>query len=270
MLVLKSWSTVVGKTLAKRLNALSGRFVRALFGQVSGRRQTLLSALVVAAAFWCLALFGLLAPMTAGRTLALIGVPGWLAPAIGFALGLLVPLAVGLALPAGERRSVGPEPLVHGVLRGFPVTLGLAGALVIMLVAAPVTYLARLLRRHAVAADASPQLARLANRSWWRSIRARWLAWLAGDALRARGQDDGDDSGDDVAIAEPDGASGWSQKTEPNANTPPVERGTTGGRRVSSQELFDRIMREIASSPARRVDRQSQLRSQLARHEPPG
>src|SRR5581483_9332815 len=167
-------------------------------------------------------------------------------------------------LPAREARSAGPEQLVHGVLRGFPVTLGLAGALVIMSVAAPVTYLAGLLRRHAAAANASPHVARLASRSWWRSIRVRWLAWLAGDALRARGPD----GGDDVTVAEPDGASAWSQKTEPSASTPPLERGTAGGRRVSSQELFDQIMREIASSPERRVDRQSQLRSQLARHEP--
>jgi hypothetical protein len=254
--------------------------VRALFGQPSAGGQTFLSMLVAAAAFWCLALFGLLAPMTAGRMLALIGLPAWLAPASCFALGLLVPLAVGLALPAGENRSAGPETLAHGVLRGFPVTLGLAGALVIMLVAVPITYLATLLRRHAVAAEAWPETARLANPGWWQSLRVRWLGSLAADALRAWGQDtlvsdDGDGGGDDLTVADddltvadPGGASGWSPRTEPGTNRPPMDRIANVGRRVSSQELFDRIMREIASSPARSVDRLGRPRNDLTRHGP--
>src|SRR5678815_3789554 len=116
------------------------------------------------------------------------------------------------------------EPPVRGALRGFA-----------RLLAFPATYFAVTSRR--------------------------WLRRLAGHAQAAWQASAMDGDGGDVTIVDP--APAWRTQVDPSANTAMFGRTTTPASRVSSQELFEQIMREIASSSAQLDDRTRRLRASL-------
>jgi hypothetical protein len=141
MVLLQGLLNALRGSAGKILEAIFGWAVLALFGNVSPKERTFLTVVVAAAAVWPLLLVGLIVPKLGALVLAFVplphSVPSWVVRAVWAALVLAVPILVGLAV-ASNSRSLGHEPFVKRLLRGFPITLGLATAIVMLLVVVPI------------------------------------------------------------------------------------------------------------------------------------
>ena len=130
------------KSAGKILNAIFGWSVRALFGRTSSTEETFLSGLVGAAVAWPLLLAGLIAPKLAALLLAFVPIPhwipSWVVRLVWLGLALLVPLAMGIAVTARGSATLAKEPVLKRLMRGFPITVGLAAAFLIMFVSVPI------------------------------------------------------------------------------------------------------------------------------------
>jgi hypothetical protein len=210
MAILQALLTLIGRSAGKVLNAIFGWAVRALFGQTSSRQQTFLSAIVAAAVAWPILLLGLAAPKVAALLLAFVpiprSIPAWAIRLVWLGLAILVPLAVGLAMAAKAPPQTPPESSIKRMARGFPITVGLAAAFLIMFVSVPVMRFAALVRRlesadiplvtdgdgyRRVAETISDVLLRhgfplrSAQPGWWVLAPTRILTWFGGEAFRA-------------------------------------------------------------------------------------
>jgi hypothetical protein len=214
MALLQALLALITKSAGKILNALFGWAVRALFGQTSAREQTFLSIVVAAAVAWPVLLVGIAAPKIAALLLAFVpiphAVPSWIVRIVWLGLALLIPFAVGISVaakaPPRDSKTSRKESRVLTVLRGFPITVGLAAAFVVMFLSVPVMRLAALLRRQKSADvplitkdSAYHQVAdticgvlnrhgfalRPASPGWWVAAPIRILTWLGGDAFRS-------------------------------------------------------------------------------------
>ena len=210
MAILQSLFLLITKSAGKILNAVFGWAVRALFGQSSERDQVFLTGLVGAAVAWPLLVAGVLLPKVAALVLALVPIPHWVPSwtirLLWLALSLAVPLALGLAVAAKGTAARASEPFWMRMLRGFPITLALAGAFLIMFVSVPVMRIAALLRKeksgdvplvtdaaayHQVAETTVKVLnqhgfdLRASQPGWWVSAPTRLLSLLGGDAFRS-------------------------------------------------------------------------------------
>lgn len=154
MAILQALISYLGKSAGKALNAIFGWAVMALFGTVSPKEQTLLSAVVAAAAVWPVLLLGVIVPKIALLVVAFVplgkSVPGVWLRIVWIALALLVPIVVGTVIAKRGSTEHMPEPGWKRLLRGFPVTLALACAFFLMLVIAPIQRIATVLRRREV------------------------------------------------------------------------------------------------------------------------
>jgi hypothetical protein len=152
MAILQALLALISRSAGQILNAVFGWAVRALFGQPSPKEQPLLTGLVAAAAAWPVLLLGVALPKVAALLLAFVpyhnSVPPFVVRLIWLTLAVVVPVVVGLVVaskaPPGSLR----EPFVMRVLRGWPITIGLAAAFVVMFVTVPALKVAALLRRH--------------------------------------------------------------------------------------------------------------------------
>jgi hypothetical protein len=148
--VLQALFALISRSAGKILNAVFGWAVRALFGHASETERTLLSGLVAAAAAWPFLLVGLVAPKIATLLLAFVPlpdwVPGWTVRLVWAALVLIVPCAVGIAVAMRGPPQVRRRPFWRRLVSGFPITLGLALAFIIMFVTVPVLRLVSLLK----------------------------------------------------------------------------------------------------------------------------
>jgi hypothetical protein len=125
---------------------------------------------------------------------------------------------------------------VGGVLGGFARMLARVRTLATRLLAFSAAYIAATSRR------------------WFRSLAADAKAALQPDAL--------DGVGDDVTVVDP--APAWrTAQVAPSVNAAAINQTKTRPSRVSSQVLFEQIMREIASSPVRLDNHTRKLRSML-------
>jgi hypothetical protein len=210
MAILQALLTLIGRSAGKLLNAIFGWAVRALFGQTSSREQTFLSAIVGAAVAWPVLLLGLAAPKIAALLLAFVPIPHWIPSwtirLVWLGLALLVPLAVGLAMARKAPPQTAPESPLKRMARGFPITVGLAAAFLIMFVSVPVMRFAALVRRlesadiplvtdgqgyQGVAERISAVLVRhgfalrRAEPGWWVVAPIKILTWFGGRAFRA-------------------------------------------------------------------------------------
>jgi hypothetical protein len=214
MALLQALLALIGKSAGKILNALFGWAVRALFGQTTAREQTFLSVVVAAAVAWPVLLVGIAAPKLAALLLAFVpiphAVPSWTVRIVWVALALLIPFAVGIAVatkaPPADTSDGRKESRLRTVLRGFPITVGLAAAFIVMFVSVPVMRLAAIVRRRKSAdiplitnesayhqvADALCDVLnrhgfalRPAAPGWWVAAPIRILTWLGGDAFRS-------------------------------------------------------------------------------------
>lgn len=197
------------KSAGKILNAIFGWAVRALFGRTTSAEETFLSGLVGAAVAWPLLLAGLIAPKLAALLLAFVPIPhwipSWVVRLVWLGLALLVPLAMGIAVTARGSATMAKEPVLKRLLRGFPITIGLAAAFLIMFVSVPIMRLGAVLRRkssadvplitqadeyHRAAAAIVETLQRhgfalqAAKAGWWVAAPTRLLGWFGGQAFR--------------------------------------------------------------------------------------
>jgi hypothetical protein len=210
MALLQALLALITKSAGKILNAIFGWAVCALFGQTSSREQTYLSVVVAAAVAWPLLLVGVAVPKLAALLVAFVPVPHWVPSwtvrVAWLSLAILVPLVVGIAVAAKAPPHGPKESPLKRVLRGFPITIGLAGAFLIMFISVPVMRLYAMARRLESAdvplvtdAEAYHEVAELICEvltrhgfalrrqppSWWVAAPTKILGWFGGDAFRA-------------------------------------------------------------------------------------
>jgi hypothetical protein len=210
MAIVQALLALIIRSAGRIVNALFGWAVRALFGQTSSREQTALSGVVALAVAWPILLLGLLVPSVAARLLAFMPGRAWLPPFAGrviwLALAIAVPTIVGAILASRSPPGSPAEPFARRVLRGFPITVGLAGAFLLMLLSLPIVRFAALVRQRKSAgvplitdAIAYRDVAgafrdvlerhglalQRAEPDWWVRAPLRVLLWFGGDAFRA-------------------------------------------------------------------------------------
>jgi Putative Actinobacterial Holin-X, holin superfamily III len=209
MAVLQAILALISKSAGKVLNAIFGWAVRALFGQTTAKDQTFLSVIVGAAVAWPILIVGVIAPKVAALLFAFVPiphwVPSWIIRAVWIGLAAIIPIVVGIAVAAKAPPPPKHEPVIKRILRGFPITIGLAAAFLIMFVSVPIMRVAALVRGrktadvplvtdaaayHQVAVTICEVLNRhgfdfhRAEPGWWVSAPTRMLLWFGGDAFR--------------------------------------------------------------------------------------
>ena len=141
MAILQALISLLTRSAGKILNAIFGWAVLALFGQTSPKEQTMLSAVVAAAAAWPLLVLGIAVPRVTLFAVSFVplskSVPSVWLRIVWIALALLVPFVVGSVIAARSPDSALPEPKWKKLLRGFQVTFALATAFLLMLIVAP-------------------------------------------------------------------------------------------------------------------------------------
>jgi hypothetical protein len=209
MALLQALLSFLGRSAGKILNAIFGWAVIALFGRTSPRQQTMLSALVGAAAAWPILLVGIAFPKLATFLVAFVPlsqrVPSWIVRLVWLGLALAVPLVVGTVVAAKEPPGSPRESTLKRLARGFPITVGIAGAFVLMFVTVPALRIISAVRGRRddhvpciTEGDAYDDVANEIDRileaqkiearrgepSWWLSGPATVLQKLGGKALR--------------------------------------------------------------------------------------
>jgi hypothetical protein len=210
MAVLQALLALLSKSAGKILNAIFGWAVRALFGRTTAKEQMFLSGLVGAAVAWPLLILGTALPKTGALMLAFVPiphwVPSWVVRIVWLGLAALVPFSLGLAIAAKAPPSAPRESFIKRLLRGFPITIGLAAAFIIMFVSVPIMRFWASVKKqvsadvpivtdtaayHEVAALALAVLnrhgfnLRPAQPGWWVRAPTRILSYFGGDAFRA-------------------------------------------------------------------------------------
>ena len=211
MAIIQALLALISRSLGRVLSAVFGWAVVALFGETSGPQKMWLSGLVAAAAAWPLLLVGIAAPKIAALVLAFVpvprSVPDWAVRVVWIALALAVPVAVGLAMAARRptRTAIAKTPApaaresrIVRTARGFPITIAVAAAFLIVFVTVPVLRIVSLIRRRidlnvplvtdvgsyeAVASEIARTLTRdgfevsRADPPWWMTAPSRILLW---------------------------------------------------------------------------------------------
>lgn len=154
MAILQALISYLSRSAGKALNAIFGWAVIALFGQTSPKEQTLLSAVVAAAAAWPILLLGVAVPKVALLIVAFVpvakSVPSAWLRLVWIALALLVPIVVGTVVAARGSQEHLPESRLKRLARGFPITLALAASFLLMMVVAPILRVVTVLKRREV------------------------------------------------------------------------------------------------------------------------
>ena len=209
MALLQALISFISRSAGKILNAIFGWAVVALFGRTSPKQHMVLTVLIAMAAFWPLLLVGVIAPRIASLVLAFApipeAVPSWTIRLVWIGLALSVPIIVGTVVAAKAPPGSPPESGLKRLARGFPITLGIAGAFLLMFITVPVLRIISILRgrkdehvpliteaeeydravedidalieRHGIVAHRSEP-------SWWLSGPSTVLRKLGGKALR--------------------------------------------------------------------------------------
>lgn len=199
---------MIGRSASTILNAIFGWAVVALFGRTSPKQQTLLSGIVGMAAFWPLLLIGVAFPKTATFLFAFVplsgDVPGWIFRIVWIGLAVAVPFIVGVVMASKSPPGTPTESTFKLMMRGYPITLGIACSFVFMFFSVPALQLASALRglkdEHVpciagstydlVAQDIDGILRRnglqvvRSKPAWWLSFPSGILRKLCGKALR--------------------------------------------------------------------------------------
>lgn len=154
MAILQALFRLIARSAGTALNAIFGWAVIALFGRTTAREQTILSALVAAAAAWPLLLVGVALPKVALLVIAFVplakSVPAFWLRIVWISLALLVPIVVGIVVAARGSDAHLPEPWWKRLMRGFPITIALACAFLLMMVVAPILKIATIARRREI------------------------------------------------------------------------------------------------------------------------
>ena len=202
-----SW---LGRSTGKLVNAVFGWAVVALFGRTSSKQQTLLSAVVAMAALWPLLLVGVIVPKAIAFLIAFIpparSIPDHVLRIVWVALAIAVPLVVGLVVASKRAAGIQSEPFGIRLLRGYPITIALAAAFLLIFITVPVLRISSALRgrsdehvplitegdeyRQAVAVigrliERHELGARRGEPPWWMSTPSTILKKVGGKSFRA-------------------------------------------------------------------------------------
>jgi hypothetical protein len=209
MAILQALLTLISRSAGKILNAVFGWAVRALFGQPSPKEQPFLTGVVAVAAAWPVLLLGVALPKVAALLIAFVPfhnrVPAWVIRLVWLALALFVLVAVGLVVASKAPAGAVRESFWMRVARGWPITIGLAAAFLVMFVTVPGLKIASLLRGykqeqvplvthssyyHDIAALVCATLDRhgynlvAATPGWWIWVPTKILRVMGGNAFR--------------------------------------------------------------------------------------
>lgn len=150
MVLLQALLTWVTRSLGKIFQAVFGWAVVALFGPRPRREQTILSAVVAAAALWPLLALGIVFPRIMSFALAFIpvsrSVPSGVLRAAWTLAALAVPAGLGLLL-ARDVAAASGLAWWKKIGEGFPATLGVACAFLFVTIAEPIRKLVAMSRR---------------------------------------------------------------------------------------------------------------------------
>lgn len=210
MALLQLLLTLLSRTTGRVFNTAFAWATITLFGRVPPRRQIYLSMMSFAALAWLIAAMGIAFPSLATFLVAFVTIPAWVHPGwIRLAMAVITlvsPLAVGALCLLAFDPLQRPRTLAgrtRTVLKGYPVTIGLAVTLVWLLFFAPVmqvramawrwttTHVPVLVEAHSYS-EVLRQLRRSLAESGWRTqeVQASWMirvpirifSALAGDA----------------------------------------------------------------------------------------
>jgi hypothetical protein len=151
MALLQALLTFLGRSARRAMNSIFGWAVVALFGRSGSGQQTALTILVAMAALWPLLVLGIAFPKVITFVVAFVPVlddtAGWILRAVWIALALAVPAIIGLVIAKRAPGATRAEPFFVRVLRGFPITLGIAAAFALMFFVVPALRIASAVRR---------------------------------------------------------------------------------------------------------------------------
>ncbi len=209
MAFLQALLTLISRSAGKILNAVFGWAVRALFGQPSPKEQPFLTGVVAVAAAWPVLLLGVALPKVAALLIAFVPfhnrVPSFVIRLIWLGLALFVPAVVGLVVASKAPVGTIRESFWMRLARGWPITIGLAAAFLVMFVTVPGLKIASLLRGHkqeqvplvthsSIYHDVAALIVAALERHGYnlRADKPRWWIWvptailleLGGDAFR--------------------------------------------------------------------------------------
>jgi hypothetical protein len=154
MAIVQALLALLTKQIGRIFNTAFGWAITLLFGQVPERRKVFLSGIGLGAVLWLVVAIGVVVPAAGAFLLAFVPLPEsvneeWVRLGM-LAAAILLPLVLGaVALlvvePDDRPRGVGAK--VKAILKGYPLTIGLALTLLIMLLVAPVLKAQDVLRR---------------------------------------------------------------------------------------------------------------------------
>ena len=210
MALLQALLSLISRSARTVLNAIFGWAVRALFGQPSAKEQPFLTGVVAAAAAWPVLLLGIAFPKIAALVVAFVPfhnrAPAWTIRLGWIVLAAIVPILVGLAVATKAPAGRGGRSFWRRALSGWPITIALAAAFLIMFVSVPLLKLVSIVRKrrdeqvplitsaydyhdvaHAIIGGLNRNGFDLRRRepSWWVSAPTKILRKLGGDAFAA-------------------------------------------------------------------------------------
>lgn len=154
MAIVQALLALLTKQIGRILNTAFGWAVTLLFGQVPERRKVFLSGIGLGAVIWLVVAIGVVVPAAGTFLLAFVPLPEsvneeWVRLGMLAATILLPPIlgAVALLVVEPDDRPHGIGAKAKSVLKGYPLTIGLALTLLIMLLVAPVMKIHDILRR---------------------------------------------------------------------------------------------------------------------------
>jgi hypothetical protein len=152
MVIVQGLIAMITRQASKLLNMVFGWATTLLFGKVPQDKQLALSVITFGSVLWLVVLIGIACPPFGVFLLSFVPLPEWVDHAwirIGMVVAaMVIPLIVGLLAKrigraTGDQRSEG----IGGILRGYPITLGLALTLIMLTIAAPIMRVSKMLRR---------------------------------------------------------------------------------------------------------------------------
>ncbi len=154
MAIVQTILAALARQTGKLLNTVFGWATTTLFGKVPQARQTWLSVLSLASVAWMIVVVGVIFPKAAVFLLSFVTLPPWVDDRMirlaMLAAALVLPLVVGfvsLKLLDPADRPKGAGATLKAILRGYPSTVAIAVALIMMIVFVPVMKARTMLKR---------------------------------------------------------------------------------------------------------------------------
>lgn len=138
MAIVGSLFAMLGRFAGQFLNTTLGWATVLLFGNVEGRKRTVLSLIALGSLGWVVAIAGVISPEVGTFLLAFVPVPDFVdedvVRLVMLAMALVIPVLIGVAalVVADPDRRPGGLGRIGGVLRGYPFAFVLAVTIAIL------------------------------------------------------------------------------------------------------------------------------------------